>query len=74
MLTQQLQRQLGSPWTYKDAAEYLSMSRAHLNSLVRSGQVRAIRLGNRKKLIPDAEVRRIAAHGLDVTTAEAMPA
>jgi excisionase family DNA binding protein len=53
----------GSPWSLVDAAEYLHVSSAHLRRLVDAGKVRSIRLG-RRVLIPDVELRRVAAEGV----------
>jgi excisionase family DNA binding protein len=56
-------RPAGAPWPIPDAAGYLAVSTRHLIRLIDAGKVRSIRLG-RRVLIPDAEVRRIAAEGV----------
>ncbi len=53
----------GAPWRVQDAAEYLRVSSKHLRKLVAGGKVRSIRLG-RRVLIPDVELRRVAAEGV----------
>ena len=55
-------RPTGSPWTYAEAWPYLKISARTLHRLISSGKVRVIRLGN-KPMIPDDEVRRLAAAG-----------
>jgi excisionase family DNA binding protein len=58
-------RPAGKPWTFTDAAEFLNISVKHLRHLSDVGKVAAVRIGLRKRLIPDAEVRRIAREGVD---------
>ena len=52
----------GSPWPIPDAAKFLTVSERHLQRLLNAGKVRSVRLG-RRRLIPDAEVRRLADEG-----------
>lgn len=59
------QRPAGKPWTFIDAAEFLNISVKHLRHLSDMGKVAAVRIGLRKRLIPDSEVRRIAREGVD---------
>ena len=55
-------RPVGSPWAFAEAARYLCISLRHLIRLADAGKVQTIRFG-RRRLISDAEVRRIAAEG-----------
>lgn len=52
----------GAPWSIPEAAEFLTVSERHLYRLLDANKVRSVRLG-RRRLIPDAEVRRLAGHG-----------
>ncbi|VTR92841.1 dna binding excisionase family domain protein : Uncultured bacterium genome assembly Metasoil_fosmids_resub OS=uncultured bacterium PE=4 SV=1: HTH_17 [Gemmata massiliana] len=52
----------GSPWPIAEAATYLSISARHLHRLLDANKVRSVRLG-RRRLIPDAEVQRLARDG-----------
>ena len=52
----------GSPWSIQDAAEFLHVSKRHIHRLLDAGKVRSLRLG-RRRLIPDAEVQRLAREG-----------
>ena len=52
----------GSPWPIPDAAAFLTISQRHLHRLLDAGKVRSVRLG-RRRLIPDAEVLRLAREG-----------
>jgi excisionase family DNA binding protein len=52
----------GSPWPLDDAAAFLSVSARHLLRLADLGKVRTIRIG-RRRLVPDAEVHRLAREG-----------
>lgn len=52
----------GSPWPIADAATFLSISERHLHRLLDAGKVKSVRLG-RRRLIPDAEVQRLAREG-----------
>jgi len=53
----------GKPWQVGEASLFLHVSAAHLRRLVAGGKVRSIRLG-RRVLIPDVELRRVAAEGV----------
>jgi excisionase family DNA binding protein len=52
----------GSPWPIPEAATFLTISERHLYRLLDAGKVRSVRLG-RRRLIPDAEVQRLARAG-----------
>ena len=52
----------GSPWPIAEVASYLAISARHLHRLVDLNAVRTIRLG-RRRLVPDAEVQRLAREG-----------
>jgi len=52
----------GAPWPIPDAAAFLTVSPRHLFRLIDAGRVKSILLG-RRRLIADAEVRRLAAEG-----------
>ena len=52
----------GSPWPISGAATFLSISERHLHRLIDANKVRTVRLG-RRRLIPDAEVQRLAREG-----------
>ena len=52
----------GAPWSIPDAAKFLSVSERHLYRLLDTRKVRSVRIG-RRRLIPDAEVRRLADDG-----------
>ncbi|VTR95489.1 dna binding excisionase family domain protein : Uncultured bacterium genome assembly Metasoil_fosmids_resub OS=uncultured bacterium PE=4 SV=1 [Gemmata massiliana] len=51
-----------SPWPLDAAAAYLQISARHLHRLLGANKVRSVRLG-RRRLIPDAEVQRLARDG-----------
>ena len=55
-------RPAGSPWPIPAATTFLSVSTRHLHRLLDAGMVRSVRLG-RRRLIPDAEVQRLAREG-----------
>ena len=55
-------RAAGSPWPIYDAAQFLHVSTRHLHRLLDSNKIRSLRLG-RRRLIPDAEVQRLAREG-----------
>ena len=56
-------RPAGAPWPLKDAREYLGgISERTFRELVAAGKVKTIPIGGRP-MVPDAEVRRIAAEG-----------
>lgn len=52
----------GSPWSINDAAQFLTVSTRHIHRLLDAKKVRSLRLG-RRRLIPDAEVQRLAREG-----------
>jgi excisionase family DNA binding protein len=54
-----LPRQAGAPWPIGEAATFLSVSERHVHRLLDANKVRSVRLG-RRRLIPDAEVQRLA--------------
>ena len=55
-------RSSGSPWSIRDAAQFLNVSTRHIHRLFDAGKVRSVRLG-RRRLIPDSEVQRLAREG-----------
>ena len=55
-------REPGAPWAIPDAAKFLSVSERHLYRLLDANKVRSVRIG-RRRLLPDAEVRRLAHDG-----------
>jgi excisionase family DNA binding protein len=56
-------RSPGAPWSLQEAAPFLSVSLRYLFRLAATQKVRTIRIG-RRRLLPDAEVRRLANEGL----------
>jgi excisionase family DNA binding protein len=52
----------GSPWSIPAAAGFLGISTRHLFRLLDAKKVQSVRLG-RRRLIPDAEVQRLAREG-----------
>ena len=57
-----LTRPPGSPWPVTEAAKFLSVSKRHLFRQIDANRVKTILIG-RRRLIPDAEVQRIASEG-----------
>jgi excisionase family DNA binding protein len=55
-------RQAGAPWSIEAAAEYLGVTTQHLYTLRIAGKIKTIKLG-RRRLIPDAELQRLATEG-----------
>jgi len=55
-------RPAGAPWSIPAAAAFLCISPRHLSRLLDAGKVKSVRLG-RRRLIPDAEVQRLAREG-----------
>ncbi len=53
----------GAPWQFPDAARHLSVSRRTLERLADAGKLRTVRVGQRRRLIPDAEMQRLASEG-----------
>lgn len=60
--TANITREPGAPWSIHDAVRYLGISQRHLRRLVNKRSIGSFRLG-RRVMIPDAELRRIAAEG-----------
>ena len=56
-------RQTGAPWSVRDAAKFLGISERHLIRLIEDAKVGSFLLG-RRRLIADAEVRRVAEGGV----------
>lgn len=56
-------RQPGAPWSLRDAAEFLGISPRHLARLIDTAAVKSIKIG-RRVFVADAEVRRVAEHGV----------
>jgi excisionase family DNA binding protein len=52
----------GAPWSVQSAAAYLGISERHLIYLCDAETIRSFRIG-RRRLIADAELRRIAEGG-----------
>ena len=52
----------GAPWSVRDAAKFLGISERHLIRLIEDAKVGSFLLG-RRRLIADAEVRRVAEGG-----------
>lgn len=52
----------GSPWSIPEAARFLGVSERHLYRLIDADKVKSVRLG-RRRLIPAAEVERLAGRG-----------
>jgi excisionase family DNA binding protein len=52
------------PWSLRDAANELNISERYLGELCAEGKVRSIKFG-RRRLIPDATVRRLAEFGIE---------
>jgi len=52
----------GAPWPIPEAARFLTISERHLYRLIDANKVRSLRIG-RRRLIPDAEVQRLAHEG-----------
>ena len=55
-------RMSGSPWSVPDAAAFLRVSVRSLERMLAARKAKSIRLGGRR-LIPDAEVRRLSTEG-----------
>jgi excisionase family DNA binding protein len=54
----------GAPWPLDEAAEFLHVSKRHLNRLIDGRKAKALRLG-RRVMLADSEVRRLAEQGTD---------
>ncbi len=54
----------GAPWAVRDAAAFLGVSARHLVRLLDAEKVASFNLG-RRRLIADAEVRRVASSGVN---------
>lgn len=59
----ELPRQPNQPWSILEASRFLGVSSRHLIRQIELSKVRTIRMG-RRRLIPDAEVQRVATEGL----------
>lgn len=55
-------RPAGAPWPIPEAAAFLAVSERHLYRLIDARKLTAVRLG-RRRLVPDAEVQRLARAG-----------
>lgn len=55
-------RQPGAPWDMAAVARFLGLSTRHVVRLADGGKLETIRFG-RRRLVPDREVRRVAAEG-----------
>lgn len=56
-------REPGKPWELTDLASFLSVSKKTLERAIKAEKLKAIRI-NRRVLVPDGEVRRVAETGL----------
>ncbi len=56
-------REHGKPWELTDLASFLSVSKKTLERAIKAEKLKAIRI-NRRVLVPDGEVRRVAETGL----------
>jgi excisionase family DNA binding protein len=52
----------GAPWELPAAAAFLSVSARHLQRQIAAGRLRSVTIG-RRRLVPDAEVQRLAREG-----------
>ena len=52
----------GAPWVMRDAWEFLGVGERTFRRMASDGRIRVIRIGG-KPMIPDTEVRRLAAEG-----------
>ena len=59
----QATHETGRPWPMLELAKFLSISKKSLERAIKTGKVKAIRIG-RRVLIADDEARRIAESGL----------
>lgn len=57
-------RPAGKPWDFAEGADYLGISSKHPRYLADVGKVASIKLGERRRLIPDREIRRIEKEGI----------
>jgi len=55
-------REPGRPWSYAEAAEFLGVCTATVARACRDARIKSVAFG-RRRLIPDAELRRVAAEG-----------
>ena len=55
-------RELGRPWSYAEAADFLGVCPATVARACRNARIKSIAFG-RRRLIPDAELRRVAREG-----------
>ncbi len=53
----------GGAWPLAEVARFWGVSERHVARLVASGSLRSFKIG-RRRLIADAEVKRVAAEGL----------
>lgn len=52
----------GAAWPLPDAARFLGVSERHVARLISAGSIQSFKIG-RRRLIPDAEVKRVATEG-----------
>jgi hypothetical protein len=57
-------RPKGKPWPPAEFADFIGCTPKHVRYLMDSQKLGFIRVGKRKRLIPDAEARRFAAEGV----------
>ena len=57
-----LAREPGRPWSYAEAAEFLGVCTATVARACRDARIKSVAFG-RRRLIPDAELHRVASQG-----------
>ncbi len=54
----------GKPWTFQEAAAFLSVSVKHLRFLADTNKIACMKIGRRKRLISDSEMKRLCKEGV----------
>jgi hypothetical protein len=57
-------RPKGKPWSVGEFAAHFHVTPKHVRFLLDTGKIDAIKIGKRKRLIPDHEARRIEREGV----------
>lgn len=57
-------RAAGKPWEFGEAADHLGVSVKHLRHLADLNKIDTIKIGRRKRLIADKELRRVEREGV----------
>lgn len=57
-------RPKGKPWSVAEFAAHFGVTPKHARFLMDTGRVVSIRLGKRRRMVPDHEVRRIERAGV----------